>query len=152
MPALEEKVVEDRGDYEVIQDRDGRKVLMFKGRRSGFTPEYLDHPVKDMRSWVETCKLRMDPDSKERYISLRQDVEIARKSASEGELICQSLVGGYMYLRSSIGPSELLYRFYDEPELIHDCMETWLRLADRMIAVVDEHLTLDELFFAEDIC
>lgn len=55
-PAFEVKVLEDRGDYEVVQDFAGRHVLYFKGRRDGFMPEYLDHPVKDMKTWEEKCK------------------------------------------------------------------------------------------------
>ena len=152
VPAFEEKVVEDRGDYEVVQDRAGRKVLVFKGRRSGFMPEYLDHPVKDKASWERECKFRMNPESRDRYTELQQQISEAKKSADQGMMICQSVIGGYMYLRSLIGPSELLYKFYDEPDLIHDCMQTWLDLANRMIGEVQRHVQIDELYFAEDIC
>jgi uroporphyrinogen decarboxylase len=38
------------------------------------------------------------------------------------------------------------------PEVIHDCMTTWLELADAVIATHQEHVTLDQIFFAEDIC
>ena len=57
-----------------------------------------------------------------------------------------------MYLRSLMGPEEVLYKFYDEPELIRDCMETWLKLADRIIAEHQKYVTIDELYFGEDIC
>ena len=57
-----------------------------------------------------------------------------------------------MYLRSLIGPVELLYKFYEEPELIHDCMETWFELADKVISEHQKYVTLDEIFLAEDIC
>jgi uroporphyrinogen decarboxylase len=57
-----------------------------------------------------------------------------------------------MYLRSLMGPGDVLYKFYDEPELIHDCMRTWFSLADAVIARNQQHVTIDELFFGEDIC
>lgn len=57
-----------------------------------------------------------------------------------------------MYLRSLIGPVELLYAFHDQPELIHDCMQTWLVLAEAVIARHQQAVTLDEVFLAEDIC
>ena len=151
-PFFEEKLIEDRGEHEVIQDFAGRHVLFFKGRRSGFMPEYLVHPVKDMKSWEENCKWRLNPKSPERYISMEDDMLEAKKSAGEGEVICQHVAGGYMYLRSLIGPLDLLYKFYDEPELIHDCMKTWLELADVVTAKHQEHVTIDELFIGEDIC
>jgi uroporphyrinogen-III decarboxylase len=151
-PVFEEKLLEDRGDHELVQDFAGRSVLCFKGRRQGFMPEYLDHPVKDMKTWEENVKWRMDPGREARYADLPQRMKDAREHAAKGIMISQNLVGGYMYLRSLIGPEGLLYIFYDEPELIHDCMKTWFELADGVIARHQEYVTLDEVFLAEDIC
>ena len=53
IPAFEMKVLEDRGNYELVQDHVGRGVLCFKGRRNGFMPEYVSHPVVDQKSWEE---------------------------------------------------------------------------------------------------
>ena len=66
-PVFETKVLEDRGDYELVQDFAGRHVLYFKGRRDGFMPEYVDHPVKDRRTFEEQILWRMDPESPARY-------------------------------------------------------------------------------------
>ncbi len=60
-PAFPVYIIEDRGETEIEQDFAGRHVLYFKGRRNGFMPEYLDHPVKDMRTWEENVKWRLDP-------------------------------------------------------------------------------------------
>jgi uroporphyrinogen decarboxylase len=76
----------------------------------------------------------------------------ARDSAGKGLMIQQNLIGGYMYLRSLIGPADLLYAFHDLPGLIHDCMSAWFDLADAVIARHQEHVTIDEIYFAEDIC
>lgn len=151
-PAFPVKIVEDRGTTEVEQDSAGRHVLYFKGRRSGFMPEYVRHPVTDMRSWEANVKWRLNPASPERCVGLEARLEKARRAAARGEMLCQSVIGGYMYLRSLIGPEALLYAFYDQPELIHDCMVTWLDLADAVIAHHQRHVVLDEIFFAEDIC
>ncbi len=151
-PAFPEVILEDRGETEVVQDPAGRKVLYFKGRRQGFMPEYLDHPVKDRRTWEETVKWRLNPHSKGRLKSLNHRMEKARQAAAQGLVIQQWMIGGYMYLRSLIGPEELLYRVYDDPDLIHDCMRAWLSLADTIIARHQQFVTLDELFLGEDIC
>jgi len=79
-------------------------------------------------------------------------MQTARSMAARGLMISQNLIGGYMYLRSLMGPEGVLYMVYDAPELIHDCMRTWLELADAVIARHQEHVTLDEVFLAEDIC
>ena len=151
-PMFEETVLEDRGEHEVVQDCAGRHVLFFKGRRSGFMPKYLDHPVKDKAAWEENVKWRLDPASPERYADLDERMAAARAAAAEGMIISQNLVGPYMYLRSLMGPADVLYKFYDSPDLVHDCLRTWLELADAVIARHQQHVTLDEIFFAEDIC
>jgi len=151
-PEFESIVIEDRGEHEVVQDHAGRKVLFFKNKREGFMPEYLDHPVKDMKSWEENCKWRMDPNTPERKKAIADSIPSYIESAKKGIIMTQRLVGGYMYLRSLFGPEALLYTFYDEPELIHDCMKTWLELSDAVIAEHQKHISLDELYLSEDIC
>ena len=151
-PCFETAVLEDRGDHELVRDSAGRHVLYFKGRRSGFMPEYVDHPVKDMKSWEENCKWRLDPDSPERYANLEKNLHDTAKRAAEGCVVQQYSVGGYMYLRSLMGPEGVLYKFYDEPELIHDCMRTWFALADRVTSEHQKYVSIDELLLDEDIC
>ena len=151
-PGFSEKVLEDRGDYEVVRDFAGRHVLYFKGRRSGFMPEYLEHPVKDMRTWEEEVKWRLDPSVPERYASMDGLLQSAAAEKAKGKFIVQNLVGGFMYLRSLMGAETLLLKFYDEPELIHSCMETWLNLADKVIEREQQVISLDEMFIGEDIC
>jgi uroporphyrinogen decarboxylase len=151
-PTFEEEVLEVRGKHEVVRDRAGRHVLVFKGRRSGFMPEYLDHPVKDWATWERDVKWRLDPDAPGRFDYLDEKIAAVSPLVAEGQMLTQHLIGGYMYLRSLMGPESVLYMVYDEPDLIRDCMETWFRLADTVIARHQEHVTLDELFLAEDIC
>ncbi len=151
-PAFEEKVIEDRGAHEVVQDVSGRHVLYFKGRRSGFMPTYLDHPVKDWQTWEEDVKWRLDPETRARYANLEETRREAQRAAAEGMIVTQMVVGGYMYLRSLIGPTKVLYTFYDMPDLIHDCMKTWLALADAVIPRHQEFVTIDQFFIGEDIC
>jgi uroporphyrinogen-III decarboxylase len=115
-------------------------------------PTYIDHPVKDMRTWEDDVKWRMNPDSPERYTDLAGRMAHANAMADKGMIIQQNLIGGYMYLRSLIGPEDLLFMFYDQPEVIHACMQQWLALSDRVISEHQKYITLDEVFLAEDIC
>lgn len=151
-PKFEEIILEDRGEHELVQDTAGRGVLYFKGRRNGFMPEYVTHPVTDMRSWEEKCLWRMDPDSEGRLEKLKKNISGAQEAAVQGKLIRQYMVGGYMYLRSLMGPEGVLYMFYDDPDLIHECMKAWLRLADRVTAWYQQYTDIDELQLDEDIC
>ena len=151
-PPFEEKILEDRGDHELVQDFAGRSVLYFKGRRNGFMPEYVDHPVKDQKTWEENCLWRLDPDSPLLQAEIDGYMPGVIQEAKEGKFVVQRVIGGYMYLRSLIGPEELLYMFYDDPQLIHTLMQHWLKLADSVIARHQQFVSLDELSFGEDIC
>ena len=151
-PKFEEEVLEDRGQYELVRDYAGRSVLYFKGRRNGFMPEYEDHPVKDFDTWERDVKWRLDPGAPGRFADIQSKMKTAKEKAENGHVICQNLIGGYMYLRSLMGPEGTLYMVYDSPELIHDCMKAWFTLSDAVIAEHQKYLTIDEIFFAEDIC
>jgi len=108
--------------------------------------------VKDMKTWEENVKWRLDPTTQSRYADLESRMASAKEQAAKGMMIQQNLIGGYMYLRSLIGPAALPYAFYDMPDVIHDCMKTWLLLADAVIAKHQQYVTLDEFYLAEDIC
>ncbi len=151
-PPFEEKILEDLGDYEDVQDVFGRVVRYFKGRRSGFMPTFMDHPVKDLYTFEKNVKWRLDPENENRNAIIDKFNIEASLAARDGYFITQRVIGGYMFLRSLIGPEDLLMAFYDQPELLHKCMETWLDLADKTIEKHQKHVTLDQVFFGEDIC
>jgi len=151
-PEFEEIILEDRGAHELVQDKAGRGVLYFKGRRNGFMPEFITHPVTDRKTWENNVKWRLDPLSPERYKWLPERMADAKECEDKGFVMSQSLIGGYMYLRSLLGPEGALYLFYDDPELIHDLMKKWFELSDYIIATHQKHVVIDEIFFAEDIC
>ena len=151
-PVFETKIIEDCGDTEVVQDSAGRHVLCFKGRRQGFMPEYIDHPVKDRTTWERDVKWRLQPDTPGRFDYLEEAMSIVKPAAARGEMIHQGVVGAYMYLRCLMGPEQVLYVFHDNPALIHECMTSWFELADAVTARHQAHVTLDLLQIDEDIC
>lgn len=75
-------------------------------------PEYVDHPVKDMRTWVEDVKWRLKPTSPERFADLDARMERARAAAAEGRIMCQSLIGGYIPTCDHGVPSNVSYANY----------------------------------------
>lgn len=151
-PQFETKVLEERGETEIVQDHAGRRLLCFKGKRQGFMPEYVGHPVTDRKSFEEQVLWRMDPATPERLAAIDATLDAARQAEAAGMMISQRIIGCYMYLRSLMGPEEILYAFYDDPELIHRCLQGWFRLADAVTARYQQAVTFDEVFFAEDIC
>jgi len=153
IPFYEEEVVKSEGDTEIIRDWAGRLLRVFKGRRHGFMPEYIKHPVTDRTDWEEDVMPRLDPANPQRYEDLDLLCEqTARLRDSEGTMVRQGIIGGYMYLRALMGPVDLLYAFHEKADLIHDMMRQWALLMNTALEKVQDHIVLDDLALAEDIC
>lgn len=151
-PSFPEIILEDRGDHELVQDIAGRSVLYFKGKRQGFMPEYVDHPVKTIADFDEKIAFRLDAKNEEREKYIADAIAKAKDAQMKGWPICHNMIGGYMYLRSLLGPEGALYLFYDDPALIRHCMEKWLELSDQVSARIQQELEFDQVYLAEDIC
>ena len=150
-PLFEEKILSSDDKYEIVQDFAGRKVQYFKGKRHGFMPTYLDHPVKDEKTWKELVEWRLQVGTENRINQFNATIPQALEAQKEGKLISMMVVGGYMYLRSLVGPEEIFYMLYDNPELIHTMMKKWFEIADAALIEYQKHVTIDQLAFGEDI-
>ena len=64
-PEFEEIVIEDRGDHEVFQQKDGVRVLRRKFMSS--IPVDVGHILVDRQSWREHYLPRLDPNHPGRY-------------------------------------------------------------------------------------
>lgn len=153
LPGYEDKVIRDEGGTEIIQDTAGRWLRVFKGRRHGFMPDYIRHPVTSMRDWENEVAPRLNPDDADRYAALNgQCVYAETQRQSGGLMIRQGMVGGYMYLRALMGPEDLLVAFCEQPDLIHAMMRQWAAIMNEGLKRIQAHVELDELAMGEDIC
>ncbi len=151
VPRFKEEVIHSDEQYEIAIDKAGRTVKYFKGRRDGFMPQYLDFPVKDMATWEE-IKWRLDYANAQRNEDLKKFISDSVPLAEKGYHSVMYIVGAFMYLRSLVGGEEILYMIYDDPGLLHTCMEKWLELSDYVTAKYQDHVRIDELLLDEDIC
>jgi len=169
-PPMEEKLIEETDEYQIVRDNAGRTVKFFRGRRDGFMPTYLKHAVENERDWHENIFPLLSPSTPARWEDYSETItgydhhtalqsqSFANKIAqlktadAEGMMITLNCIGGYMYLRSLVGPEEICLMFLDNPSLIHKMMQAWLDLADAVSARVQQHVEIDEAFLSEDIC
>lgn len=63
-PVFDRRLIEDRGDTEVIRDHDG--VTKEQGKFLGSIPRHFDHTLKDRASWEKEFKWRLNGKSPER--------------------------------------------------------------------------------------
>ena len=153
MPAYEEKVLEDDGRTQIVQDSSGQVKRVMKGMVHGFMPVYLKNVVESREDWESDVKGRLDPETPERWSGFDAKMADVERRVGEGtHLLSCDIVAGYMYLRDLFGPEKLLYAFCDVPGLIHDCMRQWLRLMAACLTRVQDHVPVFRLFLAEDIC
>ena len=152
VPAIEPKMLESTDEYEIVLDNAGRTVKFFKHRRHGFMPTYLKHAVADDRDWEEDIAPRMSPDTPARWEMFDKAMEDVRAADEKGQRVVVASVGGYMYLRSLVGPEDICYMLLDHPALVHKMMQAWLDLAEAVTARAQETVEIDEFFMAEDIC
>jgi len=154
VPRFEEKIVRVEGEHEVVQDWVGRHKVYPRGQREQVMPTYVKHAAGTRADWETDVRPRLDPETPERWEGYAAKAAKSRERLSRGEgLHTANVVGGYMYLRSLVGPEGLLYAFYDAPDLVREMMETW---RDLMVAGLrreqKEVGPYFRLFLAEDIC
>ena len=153
-PRYEEKLLRTEGRHEVVQDHVGRHVVFPIGQRQQVMPTYVRHAVASRQDWERDVAPRLDPETPERWGGYAEKVAANRARLARGEALhTASVIGGYMYLRSLVGPTELLYLFYDDPDLVHAMMRAWRQMMVTCLARVQADVgPYFRLYLAEDIC
>ena len=154
VPRYEEKTLRVENGHEIVQDKVGRLKAYPIGRRDGVMPTYLKHAVASRKDWEEEVRPRLDITTPARWAGYEERVKQNRARLARGEgLHTANVIGGYMYLRSLVGPTELLYLFYDTPDLVHSMMQIWRHLMIAGLKRIQKDVgPFFRLYFAEDIC
>jgi len=155
LPPFEFKVLEDRGDTEVVQQEDGVIALRRKWMRT--IPHYIDWTLKDRKSWQEHFKPRLDPDTPGRIPD-----DFARRCRENADEIRTWPVGinaGSLFgwIRNWMGIENVSYLIYDDPALFGEMVETLADLTcavlERALRIAKENgLTYDYAKMWEDMC
>ena len=150
-PKFEETVLDDLPDYLVVRTTNGIVEKRYKHSRS--MPQFLEFPIKNRAGWEE-IKSRLDPRESERYAEIERDAaetNARRNVPTNREILPFIVCGAYGFPRNLFGEERLAYLYYDDPELIHEIMATWLEFyciyADKISALLD----LDYVFLWEDM-
>ena len=140
-----EVVLEENDDYKLWRDRLGRTMKLPKGRATIGLP--LDYPVRTMDDW-----LKLKPwytFSEERLANDWQAA--AREHGAQDRVICVGIPGGFDEPRELMGEEGLCVAYYEQPELIHDMLQTIGETAFRVLERVSAAVQVDMLFVHEDM-
>jgi len=150
-PGFGTKVLEDRGDHEVVQQDNG--VIVLRKKYMSSIPTHLGHTLVDRESFRKHYKPRLDPSNPDRY---PRDWEAAVKIWKDPNRPNPvTLSGGSLYgwLRDWMGMENLSLVVYDDPAFFEEMVET---VADCIIGTLTRALETGGIFDAgamwEDMC
>ena len=129
-PAFEHTVIERKEYTQITTNHFG--AIQEISLRGPTIPKYLKFPVTTVDEWIAYKKDRLNPDSPERFPDNFKDIA-AQLNNYDGPV----QLGGYPFgvfgtIRELMGLENLMYAFYDDPELVHmvmdDLTDFWLSL------------------------
>jgi len=140
-----QETLEENDRQLIYRDGMGRKTMLIKGAASVAHP--IEYPVKDMDSW-----LKMKP----RYTYSESRFErgwagALKKAVKEGKLVVAAIPGGFGEPRELMGEETLCTACYDQPELIHDILDTIGETAERVLDRVTREGRIDMLAVWDDM-
>jgi len=141
----EEEILEETSDAIIIRDFMGRRVKLPKGYATLGLP--LDYPVHSMDDWL---KIKHHYEfSEDRF---GEDwAQIAREHLAAGRVVTVSIPGGFDETRELMGDAEVCIAYYEQPELIHDILDTIADTAYRVLDRVSATVQIDQLAVHEDM-
>ncbi len=157
VPACEERVLEETEEHLLFVDgfgrtRRARKSGTVRGTRLSMDT-YLDFPVQDRASF-RAYKFRYEGPVEQRYPA-DWEAQKARLLASDVPLTLMNPLGGtfgyYSMLRNWIGTEHLSYLWYDDPTLIHECLEFLTDFALRLLERAVTEVPFDYVIIHEDM-
>ena len=157
IPSFKEKIVSEDTETVTRIDRMGLTYREFKNSPEASMPEFIEFPAKTPADWKK-IKRRFDPSSPGRYPADWNE-RLARWKRQKCILRLYGLVANYYggpslygFVRMLIGNEQVLYAFYDEPEMVHDMMETATEFSIAMIQKVLREAPVTVVQFWEDMC
>jgi len=121
-PKFEEKVIEDRGDHEVIQQDDGVRVLRRKFMSS--IPVRQGYLLEDRDSWRKYYKPRLDPSHPGRYPADWDERLKVWTDPNREQVIGLNAGSLYGWIRNWNGLENLSLVVYDDPAWFEEMVTT----------------------------
>jgi len=141
----QEQIMEETDDFIIGIDRMGRRVKLSK--KAATLPLPLDHPVSTMDDWR---RIRHHYEFSEGRLAGEWE-RAAREHLAAGRVVTVGIPGGYDEPRQLMGDEALCVAYYDQPELIHDILQTIGDTAFRVLDRVSAAVQIDQLFVHEDM-
>ncbi len=156
IPPFETEVLEETEEYEVIRNSKGIVSRALKEGTVGggrmCMDQYIDFPVKNAADFAEVKK-RLVPALAQRYPEdLDRQIEIWSRRDYPLVLGTNCAANGFYWrARELMGTEELSYAWYDQPNLMHEIMETYAELIIETSRPVLEKIQVEYFVLNEDM-
>lgn len=138
-------VLEETAEFVLTRDELGRTMKLMKGVTT--LPLPLTHPVRTMDDWRRIKHLYAYSPAR-----LAGDWEAAARARREaGFALAAGIPGGFDEPRQLLGEENLCLAYYEQPELIHDILDTIGETAFRVLEQVSRRVPVDILGVHEDM-
>lgn len=116
------EIVSEDEEYRVIRYSHG---LVEKQKKHGdYHAHTLEYPVKTPEDWERIKETYLNPEDPSRIPrDWHNYADLYRNRSFPLQLTCG---GVYGFARNMMGDEALCYAFYDEPELVHDIMDSYI--------------------------
>ena len=138
------RVLEETAEYRIERDGLGRTTKLYK--RASTIAHPLDHPVRDMDSWLRARPMFVWREDRVRA----EAVEAARRARDEGALVVAGVPGAFDMPRILMGEERTCLAYYDQPDVVRDMLETFADTAVRAIERAGRGVPIDQLSVHED--
>ena len=148
-PLFEEKIVETRGDKQIIQNQDGLTAEVPADRHSSI-PHYIGSSIKTPDDWKRVKEERFRLDSPSRVLDVA-----ALKAAHPDDrdyplgISCGSMIGK---IRDMLTFEGVCYAWADYPDMLEDMVETCCLLVEKALDQLLGEIQFDYASGWEDIC
>ncbi len=140
-----EEVLEETDEHIISRDGLGRTMKLLKGFAS--LPLPLDYPVRTMDDW-----LRIKPWYEFSEDRFQEGWEaVARQHQRQDRAVTVTIPGGFDEPRQLLGEEGICLAYYDQPELMHDILDTIGATATHVLDRVSATVAVDVLFVHEDM-
>ena len=141
----EERILEDTPEHILAVDRMGRRVRLIKSAATLAHP--LDYPVKGPEDWR---RVKHHYEFSEDRFSAGWEAA-GREHLAAGRVLTVSIPGGFDEPRMLMGEEGVCIAYYEQPDLIHEILDTIGETAYRVLDRVSSAVSVDQLLLHEDL-
>jgi len=149
-PGFQARVLESKGDCDIVLDWDGATCEQMKPGRGVSIPRYLRFAIETKEDWKKMRDERLDWRNPDR---IPKDLEELCKRSFTADYPVTMWTGSmYGWLRNWIGVENFSMLFIEDPEWVEEMMEHITQLAEKVLAKLAGKCKIDRMDWWEDMC